>query len=240
MVAGKGSSDSVNSSVRKLSGQGESMPATIEELVPLIFDSLRQMDEEATSLTKDNQPTGLSDYGRHARKDISRPQAEVEWSRRLAQLIEPHVQGVKTEVPYPDYAVPDARKRQRCDLVVQLPSQQSLWIEIKGAWRDYWGGNNRIYRCYLLHPLVDDADAGKTHTLPFDLQKLSALRTPEADYVAELLIGFEKPDDPMVGDVDTLVELAGLSEWSGFDTSWMSSIVLNQQVRVWFWCRAVK
>ncbi|MFH1998330.1 MAG: hypothetical protein ABIK28_01555 [Planctomycetota bacterium] len=215
------------------------MHITSEKLTGLLFDALRRMDEEATSLTKTGQPTGLSDYGRHARKDLSKPQAEVVWSRRLAQLIAPHVTQVRTEVRYPDYAVPDARKRQRCDLVVQLDSRQSIWIEVKGAWRDYWGGDNRIYRCYLLHPLVSDADAGKTHTVPFDFAKLAALHAPEADHVAELLIGFENPEDSMLDDVATLVELAHLSEWSGSETSWMSPSVPNQRVRGWFWHRPV-
>ncbi len=58
----------------------------------LLFGFLKQMDAEATTITEKGQPTGLSDYGRNARQDISRPQTEVEWSTKLAELLRPQVQ----------------------------------------------------------------------------------------------------------------------------------------------------
>ena len=213
--------------------------ATINDLSRLTFELLRKMDEEATTISEKGEPTGLSDYGRHARPELKKPQCEVEWSRRLGELLRPHFSGVEAEFPYPSYALLPNMKRQRCDLVITLSDGQRVWLEIKGAWRDYWGGQSGIYRCYLLFPLDPSADAGKSHTVPFDLQKLGALQRPDAHHVAELLIGFEKPDDPMGEDIQTLTDLAGLSDWAGSTDTWDSPTVAGQRVRTWLWHREI-
>ncbi len=205
----------------------------IDSLGSRIFDHLRTMDAEACTVTPSGQCTGLSDYGRHARPDLQRPQAEVEWSKRLSQLLKPDVSSVACGKRYPEYAVLKSRGRQWCDLVITI-AMGRLWLEVKGAWRDYWGGKSGIYRSYLFHPLVTGLPA-KTHAVPFDLQRLSRLKPGDADYVGELLIGFERPDDPMDDDIRTLTQLAGLEGWSACSGSWPSAIVPNQQIRSWLW-----
>lgn len=200
-------------------------------VAPVLFDCLRRMDEEATTLSKrTGRPLGLSDYGRHARPELRKPQCEVEWSRRLAELLNERGIVAAREVPYPE------RKKTRCDLVVRLGESHKLWIEIKGAWRDYWGGSSLIYRSYLLHPLLSGLDS-KSHTVPLDLAKLAALRPPEADLVGELLVGFETPEEPMDEDVASLVSLAGLAAWQLQTDTWISPTVDGQRVRCWFWSR---
>ena len=195
------------------------------------------MDEDATTITNTGSPAGLNDYGRHARPDSKRPSAEVEWSNRLATVLVEDGIPTQREVQYPMPAGPGRKKR--CDLLVTDEGGAMVWIEVKGAWRDYWGGRG-IYESYLLHPLVAGLDKSKTHTVPFDLLKLSTLHSPAADFVAELVVGFERPDDPMDGDIAKLVSLAGLSDWTAASDSWMSPSVQGQRVRCWFWHRSVE
>jgi hypothetical protein len=202
------------------------------------FALLRQMDAEATSRSGSGDATGLSDYGRHARRDLARPQNEVEWSKRLAQLLTSGGVPTSAEVEYPNQSHLPKRKRKRRDLRLQLDGSQTMSIEVKGAWSDYWGRRHITYRSYLLHPLVPRLDATKSHTVPFDLLKLSELRRPETDFVGQLLVGFETPDDPMAPDVETLSTLAGLSEWSESSDAWDSPTVSGQRVHCWFWQRA--
>lgn len=211
----------------------------LDGLSTTLFGALRQMDAEATTRLPTGAPTGLSDYGRHSRPELRRPQAEVEWSRRLASLLRAAGYSVTTEVRYPEYALPTKRRRQRCDLVVDLGEEGRLWLEIKGAWRDYWGGKSGIYHCYLLYPLAPEYDLGKDHTVPFDLTKLKALRTPEAQFIAELLIGFERLDDPMDHEIRRLIRLAELDQWRTDVDAWESGTTPNQRIRTWLWQCAV-
>lgn len=210
------------------------MPVSVDDLALRIFAHLRRMDEEAKTVVNLGSPAGLNDYGRHARPDSGRPSAEVEWSRRLAALVSEDGTPTSREVEYPVQR--GQRRKQRCDLVATVAGDSTAWIELKGAWRDYWNGG-KIYRSYLLHSLLPGLDKTKTHTVPFDLVKLSGLRPPAADFVGELVVGFERPDDPMDDDIATLVSLAGLSDWNTAYDSWMSPTVKGQRVRCWLWHR---
>ena len=217
-------------------------PHCPDEVASYLFCFLRKMDFEAAQSRgkKLGLPLGLSSYGYHARPDLPRPQGEVEWSKRLAQLF-----GDVNILSYCEKAYPDQNglvkkkkgKKPSCDLVCTLKNGKIIWIELKGAWRDWWGGNHKFYRSYLLHPLVAGLDPTKKHTVPLDLLRLSSLRPPEADYVAELLIGFERPDDPMDEDIKTLIELANLESWDVQTDSWISPANQNQRVRCWFWSK---
>ena len=213
------------------------MSVAVHDLPVHIFKYLRRMDEDATTVTNTGSPAGLNDYGRHARPDSKRPSAEVEWSNRLATMLLEDGTSTQREVQYPKADGPGRKKR--CDLLVTAEGGATVWIEVKGAWRDYWRGGG-IYQSYLLHPLVAGLDKTKTHTVPLDLLKLSTLRSPAADFVAELVVGFERPDDPMDGDIAKLVSLAGLSDWATASDSWMSPTVQGQRVRCWFWHRAAE
>ena len=164
----------------------------IRILADKCFASLRQMDKEATTILKDTgAPAGLSGWGWHVNPDAGK--TEVEWTKRIANdLQRDRIRCDPPNKPYPNCM------RKRCDLVVYGDDQYPIWIEIKGAWRDYWNGKG-IYLSYLLYPLVEGLTP-KSHTVPLDLIKLEMLRAKDASYVAELLVGFEKPDDPMDAD----------------------------------------
>jgi hypothetical protein len=213
------------------------LPGLPGDVASLLFEFLRQMDAEATrKVGSSGAPAGLWDYGRHSRPELKKPQCELEWCKRLAQLLTEREIPVRLERDYPDQEQRPRRGRKRqCDLVVTMSGGQSLWIEVKGAWRDWWGGKNKTYLSWLLHPLVPGLDKSKSHTVPLDLKRLSTLRPPDADHVAELLIGFERPDDPIDSDIATLVSLAGLGAWNVVSCSWMSPTTPGRQVRCWFW-----
>ncbi len=198
------------------------------EVAARLFMYLRQMDAEATSITKKGHVAGLQDYCRHVRQDTDEPQCEVEWCRRLAELLSAEGIHTRIEVPYPG-------QKTRRDLQLQLSESQSMTIEVKGAWSDYKGRKNRTYRTWLLHPLLPNLDMSKDHSVPFDLRKLSALRSPETNFVGQLLIGFESLDDPMDEDVETLRSLANLSALTESSDAWDSPTVPGQRVRCWFW-----
>jgi len=210
---------------------------TVGDIAKRLFLLLRQMDAEAISRDASGNRTGLSDYARHVRRDLKRPQNEVEWSKRLAQLLSLDGISTSTEVEYPDQSHLPKQKRKRRDLRLQLPESETMSIEVKGAWSDYWGRSNLIYRSYLLHPLLPGLDDTKTHTVPFDLLKLSGLRRPETEFIGLLLVGFEKLDDPMDTDIATLRNLAGLSDWCESSDTWESVTVPGQRVHCWFWHR---
>lgn len=210
----------------------------LQPLASSIFAALRRMDDEATTVASGKR-TGLWSYGYHARPDLRRPQTEPEWSKRLAALLTAAGFPSRPECRYPGLP---AGQRNSCDVVVELPSGGRLWLELKGAWRDYWAakGNLFIYRSYLLHPLVPDLDP-KSHTLPHDLTKLGRLSPDEASAVAALLIGFEADGDPMDADVQELVRLARLdaSPWVEFSDRWAASHAVGHHVRCWLWARPV-
>jgi hypothetical protein len=194
------------------------------------------MDREATTKGEFGTAVGLADYGRHARSDLlTHTKNELAWVRRLRELLTRDGLVAETEFTYPMTAQISQRKRR--DLHVLLPNNKSMSIEVKGGWSDYWGRQSKIYRSYLFRPLVPGLDPRKTHTVPFDLERLSTLRPPAADYVGQLLVGFERPDDSMVPDVEVLIELAGLDAWRCATDSWMSPTIAGQRVRCWFWYR---
>ncbi|HEY3318943.1 MAG TPA: hypothetical protein VGP72_00500 [Planctomycetota bacterium] len=199
----------------------------------ILFRLLRQMDAEATTV-KDGFPTGLNWYGGH----VGTRQTEPQWSKRIVELLRAEGLVAECECGY------GAGTRDRCDVVIMLPEVGKFWLEIKGAWKEYWrekGTNDLLYRSYLLHPLVPGLDKTKTHTVPLDLQKLARLTRADASYVGMLLVGFDSSEAPMDADVAQLVQLArlGIEPWTAVATGWLDTYRPGQRVRVWFWYRGV-
>lgn len=202
----------------------------------VLFRVLRLMDEEARPNTK-GQATGLNWYGGFREPSKRRPRTEVCWSQRLHELLPQNGFPTRLEVPYPNL------RRCKCDNVVTLQDGSTLWLENKGAWKDYWTQKRNLttYRSYLLHPLVSGLDASKSHTVPLDLKKLASLSSPPADHVGLLLIGFEQHGQGMEKDIEELERLAGLgqSPWKSAKESWEDSHRPGGHVRCWYWQRQV-
>lgn len=199
-----------------------------------LLATLRRMDAEAAP-TANGWATGLNWYGGHREPKKKRPRTEVCWSQRLAELLPERGYATRAEVRYPSLP------RCKCDNVITLPDGKTLWLENKGAWKDYWIQQRRpiIDRSYLLHPLVSNLDTTKSHTVPLDLQKLSTLAGHHADYVGLLLAGFDRDNAPMLDDVAELVRLAKLDTppWSSVRDNWRDAQRAGMNVRCWFWWR---
>jgi len=209
----------------------------MESFTYALFRSLRRMDDEA-NVRIDGHPTGLAWYGGYFRPDFKKPQTEPSWSKRLAQLLPSEGYPCVDSVPYPHPSL----KRCKCDIVAMLSDGHRVWIEIKGAWKEYWRQNRRewIYRSYLLHPLVGGLDA-KSHTVPIDLDRLKSIRSTDGSGVGCLLVGFDSDEAPMDQDVEELQRLAGLNRdpWMTSTTCWQDAYRPGCHVRLWFWHRGV-
>lgn len=202
----------------------------MKHVARLVLQALRRMDTEAGPRA-DGQATGLWWYGGHARPELKKPQTEVEWSRRLGVLLTDAGYPTRREVPYPD------KRRDRCDLVVTMKDGRRLWLEVKGAWKDYWvaKGGAGIFRSYLLHPLVPFPSMGKNHTAALDLVKLERLGPADADLVALLLVTFDTSDAPADPDLAELVALAKLDRppWSAYSDDWTDAKGRGVHARLW-------
>jgi hypothetical protein len=202
----------------------------VETLACRILTHLRDMDREA--VPREGKPTGLWWYGRHARPELRRPSTEVAWTAALTTRLGRDDYAVEKEVPYPD------RRRDRCDLVVQLPDGRRVWVEVKGAWKDYWlkKGGVGIFRSYLLHPLVPFPSMGKTHTAALDLVKLERLGPDVANIVAFVLIGFDTADAPLAPEFVEFTSRAqlGCAPWTGAADSWHDAQGRGVHVRLWW------
>jgi hypothetical protein len=202
--------------------------------VEQVFRVLYRMDQEADTLYPTGNPTGLHDYGKHARPEQKRPQTEPNWTKRLSVLLPARAIPTTPEVHYPDDS------GCKCDLVVSLPGGVEFWLEIKGAWKQWWieNGSDWIYRSYFFHPLVPGLDP-KTHTVPLDLEKLRRLRPPHATHVGSLLVAFDSESAPVESDVAELVRLAGLASepWTTDRAWWPDARRPGRFVKCWLWRR---
>jgi len=195
----------------------------MERLAGAIFRHLRNMDREAIP-RPDSVPTGLAWYGAHARPELKKPQTEVEWSNRLAALLTGTGTPTLRELAYP------GPHRRRCDLCLEL-SDGRFWLELKGAWKEWWVRQGDM-STYLRH--LHESTAA-------DLRKLEDLSPPQATRVGLLLVGFDTPADPMQADVSSFVDKNGLAEteWQSFGDHWEDYWQPGRRVHAWLWVKAV-
>ena len=195
------------------------MAESAADLFDRIVTTLRAMDTEAQPIG--GKPTGLNWYGGWARRDLKRPQTEVEWTRVLAQRL-----GYQREVPYP------ANSGTRCDLVADC-----CWIEVKGLWPAWWAarGQRSIYEAYLFDPLKPYPALGKDHTAARDLIKLRSLAVNDAAMVGLVLISFDSVMAPCDGDVAEFARLGGLVTWWHGSAAWADAQRPGETVKTWGW-----
>jgi hypothetical protein len=214
-------------------------PQEVSDLARLMFKILHAMDRGAATV-RGGEAAGLYRYGWHAQPDHDRPQTEPHWCSELARRLSARDIRTRVNVAYPGL---DDDLRNRCDLVVEMVDGATLWIEVKGAWKEYWRkqGKTRTYESYLLHPLVEGLDDSKTHTVPLDLDRLATLRPGDADFTAMLVIGFDTARASMDREVARLEKLAGLREypWRFEQDVWPDPFRSSQRVKCWFWFRRV-
>jgi hypothetical protein len=209
----------------------------LTQLPSALIGAVRSMDAEAAR-RMDLAAAGPSSDLFHARIDQELPQSDLKWSHRLAQFLSHDGYDCRPDVRFPTYAVSAARRRQRCDLVIQLAQDARLWLEVRAAWKDDASAASGIYQGLLLHPLLDGYDFGKGHATPEDFQRLNSLQPPDAQYVASMLVGFEQSgSDSLHREILDLDKLAKRDGWSSSNEAWQSPFVDAQTICVWLWVK---
>jgi hypothetical protein len=201
----------------------------MHEFTDVLFALLLRMDAEAVPTT-DGVPTGLNWYGKHRHPHQVKPQTEPCWSQRLAELLSEFGFHADKEMRYPaDSACTD---RRMCDNVVILPNNSILWMENKGAWKEWWRKRGKVgkFRSHLL-------ESG--NSARHDVEKIAALCEPHANWVAILLIGFDAAVCPMEPDVADFRTIADLDKepWRSASMHWPDRWREGQQVHAWLWWR---
>jgi tetratricopeptide (TPR) repeat protein len=196
-----------------------------------LLNAVRQMNAEATP-SQAGTPTGLNYYGRHRQPAHKKPQTEPSWTQRIVELLKNAGYDVRPECNYPN--IPGCYPSAKCDNVVTFEDGSTLWLENKGAWRKYWKDLGKLG---TFHKHLRKGPNSAAH----DIEKLSGLRKPHADYIGQLLIGFDEDSQLLERDVQDYCQAAGLS-----DEPWqVSSIRFPDEwrldpyevIRAWFFWR---
>jgi len=117
-----------------------------------------------------------------------------------------------------------------------------FWLEIKGAWKEYWRTRSEwIYRSYLLHPLAPDLDKSRTHTAALDLRRIETLSRDNATHVGLLIVGFDSHAAPMDDDIEEFATLAEINDqpWLLRHDAWSDEHRQGERIRLWLWMRKV-
>lgn len=215
------------------------MSIDVAQVPSRIMEYLRRMDQEATSLNYYQgieYPTRLREYVNHVfpnrdprRTEKQKPYEEAV-TARLAELFLEDGARAETFTPYPS--------GEKGDLVVGCNGQESLWIEMKGAWT------------YNLHPRPNPNGTYKKHLtsvtegVPKDFLKLRRVTPDMATHVGILVFGFEAPTHGFRIKAEDLQLMKDNGEFSDFEWSeccdeWADGILAGSKVRCWFWHRPV-
>jgi hypothetical protein len=202
------------------------MSTEIHRFVHDLLSSLMLMEQESVPHPS-GQTTGLNYYGLYRNPDQVKPQTEPCWTKRLNELFLERGYQSQAEVQYP--VAPAAGRRWMCDNVVTLADGTRVWLENKGAWKDYWSelGNVGKFLTYL-----NGDDKSASH----DLQKLASLPKADADYVALLLVGFDLASDSMEEQVRAFaLDRKLVTEWQEASIHWSDRWRPGHRVHAWVW-----
>jgi hypothetical protein len=155
------------------------------------------MDDESNIEYKNRKHSGLVSYYKF--RNLKSRQYENSWNDRLKELLDTRGLAAEREYRYPD-------SRKHCDLFL---NDKKIWIETKAAWKSWYDAEkqfqnkNRYYNNYI-------DGSSKTHSIKDDFDKLSKLTKQNADYVGELIIGFDNIDEPMDEDITKIIDIMDL------------------------------
>lgn len=200
----------------------------MHDFTQALFTALMLMDGEAVP-TLEGRATGLNWYGKHRHPTQVRPQTEPSWTQRLQELLDEEYETYR-EIQYPDY--PNRSTRRLCDNVVIFGDDTVLWMENKGAWKEYWRQEGKVgkFRSHLL-----ESGNSALH----DVDKIAPLCQPHAQWLGLLLLGFDSAAAPMDDDVREFAQLGALDRapWSSASIHWPDRWRPAENVHAWFWWR---
>ena len=126
---------------------------------------------------------------------------------------------------------------RNCDLILRLPGDRRLWLETKIAWWTWPASAGAVNSGLCTKHLTSVTDNSAYR----DITEKLPLVTNEADFVGELIIGFDSLEHPLDALVHRLVREAGVSgpDWMTFYSDWPNPQDSAYRVRTWLWCRAV-
>lgn len=183
-----------------------------------VLDALQTMDAEATYLVG-GRAAGLQAYRHPA---LASNRWEESWSRGIAD----RVPQCRVECCYPG-------AKKRCDLVWTLEDGSKLWLEVKGAWKQYlWNGVLKSNSAYRKHLKAAAADVIKVGELPRGI----------AQHVGLLLLGFDVSGSPMDADIEAFILKAKLKnpEWTVAHRRWADPLAPGHRNSAWLWIRDVQ
>ena len=207
--------------------------AAIVGLGALLIRLLRQLDAESTTVINGVE-TGLAAYNWHRGTHSE----ELAWAARLRELLDAEGYRTHGECPYPGQELKKGKKKC-CDIVIEMPDDSRVWLEIKAAWKKYFSSrdglqtNERNYGPYLF-------GGSKSHSAAGDLKKLEVVSNRDASHVAFLLIGFDAADSPMDADVGNMIRAEQLDRrgWRSMpSTPWSDRRCASCRIYPWFWWR---
>jgi hypothetical protein len=206
------------------------MNNVLDALSKSLFKLLHQMDDEADDSSGKRHHAGLTDYSIY--KGLSGKQYEKSWNDRLAGLLRNGQVTTDRETRYPN-------SKKKCDIVITLPDNILIWLEVKSAWK-YWfssisgkveDNSQKWYRPYLL------GDANEKYSVAHDIMKLNKLNAENANYLGLLTIGFDISSDPINPDMEQLIKEKSLKEngWNIYGSEiWPDRNHPNCRYNCWF------
>jgi hypothetical protein len=202
----------------------------MHEITDALFMALLLMDAEATP-TPDGHATGLSWYGKHRHPQQVKPKTEPSWTQRLEELLEDAGFETYKEISYPED--PAFCAKRLCDNVVVFPDQSVMWMENKGAWKEWWRQQGKVgkFRSHLM-----ESGNSALH----DVEKVAPLCEPHAQWLGILLLGFDSSAAPMEPDVAEFAARAQIDcePWVPASMHWPDRWRPGERVHAWFWWRA--
>ncbi len=137
------------------------------------------------------------------------------------------------------------------DLLIDLPSREKAWIELKFVYA-YEYTRAKLYKCNS-YPKYLLSTSGRDHSVAKDFLKLEHVTPDRADFVAMVMLGFDHAGRyPIsIADIEELKQIVGYSrhDWCELHDSWAEQHVLqdtewyaddpNFRVRCWVWWQNV-
>ena len=205
----------------------EPVPQALAALPEKLFDALHTMDREASVIR--GGPTGLCWYGARKTRQTSR-----HWIPRLTILLNEAGFEVHGQEPYPTGGA-------RCDLTIRVNGNESVWIEIVGAWKDYCRrvGMESLYRATLQFPIESTQPVARKHKLATDMERLARVSPPQAQHIGVLIVGFDSTQFPMDEDIRELKSrsILGQPPWRVIENSWIDPHRDGCSVKCWLFLR---